>query len=166
VALLEQRIRIGVYRRLDNRSEGFEDDSPRALQLHNLRRDALHSALGSDADWQVLDWGQTDDTNSHEHVELLVTSAAQVFHYLAVPGLLWLGKKLAEKLVDETVSEFVKSILAKLWPKQESKQIQDFSINLPDGTSLRLDPPDMGGTLTVNFADGSLQSVQFTSGTR
>jgi len=161
---LEKLIRIGVYRRLDNRTEGLDDDSARALELHRRRRDALHSALGSDPDLQVVDWGQTDDFCSHEYVELLVASVAPTFHYLAVPGLIWLGGKLAEKLVDATLSEFVKSIIAKLSPRQQSKEIQDFHINLPDGTSLRLDPPDMGGSLSVYFVDGSVQSVKYTSG--
>ena len=163
MAGLEKLIRIGIYRRLDNRSEGFDDDSPRALELHRLRRDALHSALDSDPDLQVLDWGQTDDVRSHEYVELFLTSVAPAFHYLVVPGLIWLGGKLAEKLIDEAVSEFVKSLIAKLWPKQESKEIQDIRLQLPDGTSIRLDPPDMGGALSVFFKDGSVQSVKYTS---
>ena len=34
-------LKLGVYRRLDNRAEGLGDDSPRAIELHNRRKKAL-----------------------------------------------------------------------------------------------------------------------------
>ena len=50
-------ITLGVYRRLDNRFEGLSDDSPRALELHDRRKDALHAAFHSDPVFRVKNWG-------------------------------------------------------------------------------------------------------------
>ncbi|SRR6266568_2880808 len=92
------RITLGVFRRLDNRFEGLPDDSPRRLELHNRRKEALHKAFDGEKSVEVLDWGQTNDAQSHEYVELLIGAvAAQTFQYAVVPGLKFLGQKLAEK---------------------------------------------------------------------
>src|SRR5215217_7585024 len=65
-----QNIVLGVYRRLDNRLEGLSDDSPRAVELHDLRKDALHEVLDDDPLWIVEDWGYTNDSKAHEYVTL------------------------------------------------------------------------------------------------
>ena len=97
------RIQVGVYRRLDNRFEGLPDDSPRGLELHNTRKEALHEVFDAEESAQVLDWGATDDTHSHEYIELLIGAVATpAFQYVVVPGLKFIGQKLAEKAVDET----------------------------------------------------------------
>src|SRR2546429_7702673 len=81
-------IKLGVYRRLDNRFEGLSDDSPLALELHNRRKSALHDVLDGEKSIEVLDWGHTDDKQSHELVELILISLAPaVFTYAIVPGL-------------------------------------------------------------------------------
>lgn len=38
---MENKIIIGVFRRLDNRFDGLDDNSDQALDLHNLRKKAL-----------------------------------------------------------------------------------------------------------------------------
>ncbi len=155
-------ITLGVYRRLDNRFEGLSDDSPRALELHNRRKDALHAILDSDPIIRVTDWGDTDDSRPHEYVEVLLgAAAAAVFQYAIVPGVKWLGIKLAEKAVDTALSELAKAVVAKLRPKQEAKQLLDFVIKLPDGTQISVDPPDRFATITINFADGAVQSLEY-----
>jgi hypothetical protein len=65
-------ITIKVYRRLDNRAENLPDDSPRALELHNLRKEAMHKAL-SGVDGLEIDWGTIDDAKSHELAHSIVT---------------------------------------------------------------------------------------------
>src|ERR1051326_2358903 len=70
------RIQVGVYRRLDNRFEGLPDDSPRGLELHNTRKEALHEVFDAEESAQVLDWGATGDTHSHEYIELLIGAVA------------------------------------------------------------------------------------------
>ena len=91
----------------------------------------------------------------------LLLTATPVIHYVIVPGVKWLGMKLAEKAVDTAVGEAAKAIVAKLFPKQKAKQILDFVIKLPDGTQITVDPPDRYATISINFADGSLQSIEY-----
>lgn len=157
---------LGVYRRLDNRFENLADDSPRALELHNRRRDALHSVFDDISEIEVRNWGETDDAKPHEFVELsLAGVAGLVFTYAIVPGVQWLGKKLAEKAVDTALSELAKTIVAKLRPKQEAKQLLDFQITFPDGTQISVDPPDRAATIKITFKDGKVSSLNYSSGT-
>lgn len=155
-----------VYRRLDNRFENLSDDSPRALELHNRRRDALHSVFDDASEVKVVAWGDTDDVRPHEIVELsLAGVAGAAFTYAIVPGLQWLAKKLAEKAVDTTLSELAKAVVAKLRSKQEAKQLLDFEISMPDGTRISVDPPDRDdATITIAFKDGKLSSFNYSSG--
>jgi hypothetical protein len=155
-------ISLGVYRRLDNRLEGESDSSPRALELHNQRRIALHAIFDTDKGLRVVNWGDTDDINPHEFITLsFVGIAGAVFSYTVVPGLQWLGKKLAEKAVDTALTETVKAIVAKVRPKQEGKQLLDIIITLPDGTQINVDPPDRDATISVGFTDGSSVSIKY-----
>ena len=155
---------LGVYRRLDNRLEGLSDDSPLAWELHNRRKNALHAVFDGDPVIKVSDWGDTDDSRrTHEFVEIgLGAAATAIFQYALVPGLKWLSRKLVEKAVDTALGEFAKVIVAKLRPKQEAKELLDFSITLPDGTQIAVDPPDRNATITINFADGSVQSMEYS----
>ena len=155
---------LGVFRRLDNRFEGLSDDSPRALELHNRRRDALHEVFDAVAAVEVQSWGQTDDTQSHEYVELILSWLAPIaFSSVAVPGLKFIGKKLAEKGIDQVTSEVVKSVTAWLRPKQEEKKILDFQIKLADGTSIMVGAPDVDATITINFSNGQVESVNYAA---
>jgi hypothetical protein len=159
------RIIVGVYRRLDNRFEGLPDDSPRALELHDRRKQALHEAFDAERSVQVLDWGQTNDAESHEYVELLIgAAAAPAFRYFVVPGLRFIGQKLAEKAVDEATSELVKAVVAWFRPRQEEKKILDFAITLPDKTTISVDPPDRNATIQIRFADGKVESITYSQG--
>jgi hypothetical protein len=161
------QVMLGVFRRLDNRFEGLGDDSPRALELHSRRRDALHEVFDSSESVQVLDWGNTNDTASHEYVELILSAVAPVaFSYVVVPGLRFLGNKLAEKAVDHATSEMVKAVVAWLRPKQEAKSLLDLVIKLGDGTTIQVDPPDRSASITITFSDGHLESVNYSSSSK
>ena len=155
-------VTLGVFRRLDNRFEGLPDDSPRGLELHDRRKEALHEVFDREKSVKVLDWGDTDDARSHEYVELLIAVAASpTFQYVVVPGLKFLAQKLAEKVVDETTGELVKAVFAWLRPPQEKKKILDFSMTLPDGTVVSVDPPDRDATIRIQFKDGKLESIDY-----
>ena len=107
---ITSQIKVGVFRRLDNRFENLSDDSPQALELHNRRKEALHEVFDGRKSVEVIDWGQTDDAQPHEFVEIVVGApAVKVFRYAVVPGLKFLGQKLAEKAVDEASGELVKA---------------------------------------------------------
>lgn len=159
---MENRIILGVYRLLDNRFEGLSDDSPRALELHNRRKDALHAVFDGDPIIQVTNWGKANDSRPHEYVELVLGVVSTVaFHYAIVPGIKWLGLMLAEKAVDTTLSEIAKRIISKLHPKQKAKQLLNITIKLPDNTEIIVDPPVQNATITIRFKDGSVQSLEY-----
>jgi hypothetical protein len=159
---MTQTIALGVFRRLDNRFEGQSDESPRALELHIRRKEALHAVFGIGSPLTVLDWGDTDDTRPHEFVELSLASiAGAAFTYAVVPGLKWLGEKLAEKAIDAGASEVIKYIVSKLRPQQEAKQLLDIIIRLPDGTQVAVDPPDRGATILLSLPGGASLTVNY-----
>jgi hypothetical protein len=158
------QVTLAVYRRLDNRDEGLSDDSPRALELHNLRKQALHDALDGRGEVRVLDWGETDDSGPHELVTIVVGAVgAALLTGVVLPAVRLLGQKLAEKAVDEATSGLVQWIVAKLVPKQQAKQILDFSVSLPDGTTVRCDLKDGKGEIQITGSGGATATVRFAT---
>jgi hypothetical protein len=128
-----------VSRRFDNRSEGFSDDSPRALELHNHRKDALHEALENDA-LGVTNWGDTDDVVAHEYAEIIaVVSSSPQLHAIAATAATWVGLELLKAGLGTLASEIVKALIARLIPQQQQKKITEFEIRLPDGTVVQCD---------------------------
>lgn len=149
-----------MYRRLDELNAGFQRDSPEALERHNRRKKALHEVFDHKKGMKVLDWGATDDTQSHEFVEIIIGVAiAKGFEYVVVPGLKFLAQKLAEKAVDKATSEAVKAIVSWLRPKQKEKKILDIIITLPDGTQIAVDQPDRSATINIRLANGQIEST-------
>jgi hypothetical protein len=118
--------------------------------------------LDGEETFKVLNWGKTDDTGPHEWVEISISAIASAgLTYAIVPGLKFVAEKLAEKAIDEGTSELIKWLISKLRPKQESKEILDFQIKLPDGTDISVDPPDRFATIHITFADGSVSSITY-----
>lgn len=155
------QIKLFVYRRLDNRFKGEPDTSDFALELHNRRKAALHAVFDDDPQITVEDWGSTDDVRSHEFVELSLVLAAKALHYAIVPGLLWLGTKLAEKGFDALWSEGAKAIVSKLRGEQKERRINDFDIKFPDGTTVTVHPPDGEATIRIHLKDGSMEVTKY-----
>jgi len=141
------------------------DPRKTALELHNRRRVALHEELDYRKSISVLDWGQTDDSDPHEYVELILSAfASSALSYVIVPGLEFIGKKFAEKAVDEASSRLVQAIVSWLRPEQEKEKLLDFSIALPNGTMIRVDPPQGSGSITISFADNKVSSINYLTG--
>jgi len=141
---------LNVCRRLDNRVENLPDDSPRAVELHNLRAHALHDVLDLDESWRVVSWGATDDAKPHEWVELWIALkdlAVQVAP-VAVPALTFVGKALVEAGVAAATAEAVKALIAKFRKKQQANELRDANLTLPSGSSAISCHPD-GGILTI-----------------
>lgn len=160
---MQSNITVGIYRRLDNRLEGLDDNSPRALELHNLRKAALHEVLDKQEAITVLDWGQTDDAASHEYVELILAAAAShIVQAFVIKGVQELGKKLAEKAIDETTSGVVKWIASKFIKKQAEKKLLNFSIRLQDGTFINVDVPQATSQITIHFNNGKPETIPYT----
>lgn len=161
-----KKISLGVFRRLDDRflelSEA--DTSKMALALHNKRKNALQDVLKDEKVLKVSDWGDTNDNKPHEFVEIILGIVGKtVFDYALVPGLKYVGKKLAESAVDEAINESVKWVISKLRGKQESKEILNFQIKLPNGTTINVDPPDRDASITFYFNDGKFESIKYDS---
>jgi hypothetical protein len=149
-------LKVGVYRRLDNRPEQ-PDDSEFAWELHRRRRRALEDAFGADSGFQVLAWdGTRDEKQTHELVEIAVV-VGEAVKYVIVPGAVLLAKKLIEVGVEKSASEMVKAIFSRLRPKQEAKDILDFHIRLPDGTYIDSRAPEQGSTISITTPGGQVE---------
>jgi len=157
---MSESIRLGVYRRLDNRFEGLPDDSPRALELHERRRLALHEALDKQPDLRVMEWGQTDDEEPHEFVELVVA-------ILATPAATAVAKSAFDWLTDQikdavggVVVDGVKGLIKRLLPQQKRQRILDFNVTLPNGTVVTVYPHDDHSEIRLSTTGDSV-TIQF-----
>ena len=127
-------IQLFVYRRLDNRFENLSDDSPRAYELHLIRKEALHEALGDVEGWSV-NWGTADDTKSHELSESLISVISNPhLHAAVITAISFLGAELAKTTISEFAKQAVSAILSRLVPKQKEGKILNFMMRLPGGT--------------------------------
>jgi hypothetical protein len=148
---MKQTITLEAYRRLNDLVQAGPDSLALGIKLHDERKMALHDVFPKDGALQVTDWGDTDDEKPHEVVWLTIELAQVALASAVVPGLIWLGTKLAEKGIDLALVEAANYIVAKLRPKQEAKQLMDITISLPGGTKVRVDPPDGRATITITF---------------
>lgn len=116
-------VELSVYRRLDNRSEGLPDDSPRAIELHKRRADALHETLAEVDGWRIESWGLTDDVQPHELVDLIIAVASNPHvQTVLISGATWLTVELMKAGVDAFAGETVKALIARLIPKQKEQK--------------------------------------------
>jgi hypothetical protein len=159
---MSDNISIHIYRRLDNRIEGLPDDSPRALELHNRRKEALHEILDQQELVKVESWGDTNDEESHELITIILSAAASALTPIVIAGLQEVGKKLAEKAVDETTSSVVKWVISKFSKKQKEKKLLDFTIILKDGKSIHVDTPENITKITINTS-GDQTVIEYQS---
>jgi hypothetical protein len=157
-----KQVTLAVYRLLDNRFEGLSDDSPRALELHERRKVALHEALDGNPAVTVTSWGDTDDVASHELVTvILLVVGHAVLNHVLLPGGQWLAEKLAEKLVDEGVRRAIDHIVDVFRKKQTAEQLNDFTATLHDGTWICVRPPKQGGTISIGFVGENAVSISY-----
>jgi hypothetical protein len=121
-------VRLFVYRRLDNRLEGLPDDSPRAYELHLLRKEALHEALGGVDGWKV-NWFQVDDTKSHELAESFISVALNPHvQTVAIAALTWAGAEFAKAGINELAKQAASAIISRLIPEQKKGKILNFHL--------------------------------------
>lgn len=144
-------VKLTVCRRLDNRVEGLDDDSPRAAELHLLRSRALHDILDRDPAWAVGNWGDTDDVRPHEWVELWaeLRDVATIVAPVAIPALVYVGRVLLDTGVSAAAVEGIKRLFAKFRKKQEEGQTSDVTMTFTDETTVSCQPDS--GILTVTL---------------
>lgn len=151
---MDTQIRVSVARRFDNRDEGLADDSPRAIELHRIRAAALHDIFDLARGLTVLDWGDTDDREAHEFVELLmdfVQWATQPQQLQAAgAAALAIGKFLGAAVVGESVKEGVKWLFERLRRKQHNEEITNVNIRVTRMINIQMDPPKFGGRVYVS----------------
>lgn len=75
-----------------------------------------------------------------------------MFKYAVVPGLKRLKEELLDLGTEKAASELVKAVVARLRPKQASREVNDFWITLKDGTRIDVQPPD--GQATIRISTG------------
>jgi hypothetical protein len=168
---LNENLELSVYRPFDNpETQSFDPpNSPRALKSHYQRRDALQDALDGVGGWDVKDWGDTNDSEAHELVELtLEVLKNPQFQAIAVPALNYVGDILATAAVGAAMAEAVKTLIARLWPRQKEKKVADCLITLPNGPSISCDPVVAGGaitdvTITARLQTGKSYTVQYSA---
>jgi hypothetical protein len=154
-------ISIGVFRIFGNELENPVDDYKVALQLHNIRKQSLHDVFDNQKELDVIDWGQTDDSQPHEFVSIAIgIGATALTNYALIPAAKFVFEKIADKAIDNVLEKAVSWILSKFKKKQEENKIGRFEIRLPNGTVLFVDKPEQGGKIkfTVN---GEWQEVEF-----
>jgi hypothetical protein len=146
---MDDSIKVGVFRRLDNRDEGLPDDSPRAAELHRLRAAALHEAFDSTPGITVTNWGNTDNPKPHEFVELvLLLTNPPVLHAVGTATLA-VAKVLGSMTLGESVKEGVKWVFERLRKKQEEGKIESAQISIAPTINVRMDAPKYGAKVIV-----------------
>ena len=141
--------KLTVCRRLDNRLEGKDDRSPRALELHRLRAQALHDVLDNDPAFSFSNWEQVDDEKPHEWVEIYgwIGEYGQQVSTVAIPAL----KYIADALLQAGIGAAGVAGIVRLFQKVRKKQIDGYCRNLelhvPNRVDISLHPDE--GALTV-----------------
>ncbi len=153
------QIKLGIYR-----LEPWNDEPPRNREFHELRSSALHGALDDSPLWRVNDWGNTDDDEPHEFVEIVVALVSSpAFQAVALPALGYIGGRLAEAALEATVLEPFKEFIGRLIGRQKKKELLDFQVSLPDGTRIQVDPGDTDSRITIHTSQGSVTSVDYSA---
>jgi len=152
-----ETVELHVYRDLSNRVAGEPDDGPMARRAHRLRAEALHEEL---KDFDVIDWGATDDKQTHELVSLVVGFIkSPEGQAVLVPALTFMGSILSESL-KSVVVDGVKALVTRIVGRMRgpTKSIQDGLLVLPDGSRLRVAPD---ATLQLTLKSGKLWSLHY-----
>jgi hypothetical protein len=165
-----QTIVLRVYRRLDNRVEGLGDDSPRAVELHNRRKNALHELLDDDPLWRKEDWGLTNDSKAHEYVDLqlhLRPHDVEISeNVVKKPSLAYLGDVLTSSALEPALVQAVKALIVRLQSQLLEEKYSDLCIMMPHDVQISFRPQWSGPTrqdfaLTVMLPNGRSVTMNY-----
>jgi len=158
--MTDNTVKIGVYRIFGYDLAMSVPDEDVASEFHAKRKQALHELFGGE-DVEVMDWGQTDDSQPHEYIELIVDVGSFVWtNPIVIPVAKWVFEKIADKAVDGGLDKFLSWLLPGMRKKQEEKKIGDVQIKLPNGFEVFVRKPEHGGKIQLS-GDGKVQEISF-----
>jgi len=161
---VSQQIRLGVSRHLRNRPGDPQWDSPLALELHNRRKEFLHEFFDGNSSWQVEDWGATDDSKSHEYVELItyIIQLASDPHVqaVAVPALVFVAE-IISNAAGSLVAKGVEAIFAPFRKAQTEQKIQEVDIITKDQTRITLSPIDDDADIIITLPNQKQVTIRY-----
>lgn len=158
---MTEPIIVGIYRIQDLSYESFPKESIELVKLHNIRKEALHDIFDHQKVAEVKSWGDTDDTTSHEYVELILGMiSSAVIQPVISYGLKKLGEKLVEHAIDESTSAFIKWVAEKLTKKAKEKKIADFQIRASNKATVQVIPSGDKVQIKVSFKGGEWVSIE------
>ena len=160
---MDDQVSVSVWR-VDSH---LPKESPRAIETHRLRAAALHDIFDSAPGATVRDWGKTDDSESHEVVELVVgfVQWATQPQQLAAAGTaaVAIGKFLAATVVGEVAKEGVIWLYGRLRKKQQDGQIQNASVSVTPTINIAINDLKFGGAVYVTV---QVEGKPFNPGAR
>lgn len=145
---MKPTIKVTIGRGLDNREQELPDDSQLAWELHRKRGEVVHEELEGDPNWNVLDWGETDDeARTHEDVTVLLELAEA-----AGTVVLGFAGAVLYRVMEDTVVDAIKNLVKKFVPHLRKKEVTRVYAELPQGVTVEWSSPgyqcDVSITLT------------------
>jgi hypothetical protein len=155
---MSTEVSISVGRQREPDEYRLPKNSPRLLELHHIRGNALHEVLDNVHGARVVNWGKTDDTEeAHEDVTVLIDFVQWVTQPEQVQAIsaaaISIGKVLGTAALSEAAREGTKWLFERLRKKQTDGQIKRATIKpSPHENMVRVDlaPPEEGGRVFVS----------------
>jgi hypothetical protein len=119
------------------RWEEYPETEAAALPRHQRRGQAVRKALASEAGFVVYDWGDTDDTKSHESVVVYFSQHVLPLAPMAIPAAVWLGQELAKAAVDEAAALTFKTVFARMWKSLRRRDVSFYTQSIPTSRELQ-----------------------------
>lgn len=141
---MKEEITLWVCRR----QTGKESD----LELHNMRKNALHNSLENIDGLDIQDWGKTDDTQPHEWVEIIIFGW-EIISPVVVPALELFGKELLKAGVSIIAVKTIKKVIQNVSKHQEKEEMKDCNFHLKDGKWIQFIPDEKGIRIRVSWTN-------------
>jgi len=147
---MSQTIELTVFQTFDQRRVSEDSPDP-TLELHKLRRSALHDALDGFSGWQVDDWGETDQDLPRESVQLTLSVADHARLSAEVAGTAErLGILLLAAGANSAVADAVRLLLKRLRQKLESREITDVIIRAAPSVTVFAESGELGERISLS----------------
>jgi hypothetical protein len=151
------RIILNVYRDLYNRVIGEPDDGKLAQDAHEKRKRALEDDL-NDPSFAVRDWGDTKDSGPHELVHVIVEVLANPATQAAAASAITFIGGVLSGVFSSLIVDGTKNLVRKLVGRMDRKEIQNFWITLPDGSTVGI---QSDRAVNINITGGKNWRFEF-----